>query len=436
MGQRHAIVVGGGVAGIAAAWELARAGFQATLLEARPVLGGRARSFRDPVQPGRLFDSCQHVAMGCCSSLLNLFREAGLSRLLVPHPVIHFLTQGGRRSRFEAAPLPPPAHLAWDFMGLHHLGWADKAGIARAMASLAMDGTGNAVSFGEWLAARRQTPGAIRHFWDLVVVSALNQPAATACPRLARKVFLDGFLASRNAHELRLPAIPLEDLFHREMGQALSGAGVRVLTDTPCRAVLLADGRAAGVECRDGGTIRATDVVLAVPWDRIADLLPGQFQFLDAATNLARAGIAAVHLWFDRRVLPTPHAALVGGTAQWLFRHPQAEPGDGYLQAVVSGIDDLRLDNTSLAEAVKVDIGRFCPASRKAGLNRLRVVREHFATFRVPPGVERHRPPAGWIAPGLALAGDWTGTGWPATMEGACRSGLDAARALLGRQGG
>lgn len=436
MGQRHAIVVGGGVAGIAAAWELARAGIQTTLLEARPVLGGRARSFRDPIHPGRLFDSCQHVAMGCCTNLLNLFQEAGLSRMLIPHPIIHFLTPGGRRSRFEASPLPPPAHLAWAFMGLHHLGWADKAGIAGAMAALAVAGTGDAATFGEWLSARRQTPNAIRYFWDLVIVSALNQTAATACPRLARKVFIDGFLASRNAHELRLPAVPLEDLFHREMGRALSEAGIHVLTDTPCRAVLLADGRAAGVVCRNGETIPAAHVVLATPWDRIAGLLPGNVRTAAEAPHLERAGIAAVHFWFDRRVLATPHAALVGGTAQWLFRHPMAEPGDGYLQAVVSGIDDLQLNNDSLAEAVKADIRRFCPASREAGLNRVRVVREHFATFRVLPGVERHRPEPGWIAPGLALAGDWTGTGWPATMEGACRSGLDAARGLLARQGG
>jgi len=433
--QQHVIVIGGGVAGIAAAWELARSGCRTTLLEARPVLGGRARSFRDPVQPGRLFDSCQHVAMGCCTALLELFRQAGLSRLFKPNPVIHFITPGGGRSRFEASPLPPPAHLAWAFLGLHHLGWADKAGIARAMASLAAAGTGEAATFGDWLAATRQTPNAIRHFWDLVIVSALNQPAETACPRLARKVFIDGFLASRDAHELRLPAIPLEDLFHREMGGALSRAGVRVLTDTPCRELLLAEGRAAGVACRNGERIQAAGVVLATPWERVAGLLPGHGLAAEAQP-LERAAIAAVHFWFDRRVLPTPHAALVGGTAQWLFRHPQAEPGDGYLQAVVSGVDDLGLDNSSLAEAVKADIGRFCPASRKAGLNRIRVVREHFATFRVPPGIERHRPAPGWLAPGVALAGDWTGTGWPATMEGACRSGLEAARALLARQGG
>ena len=435
MAQNHVIVVGGGVAGIAAAWELARSGCRTTLVEARPVLGGRARSFRDPIQPGRLFDSCQHVAMGCCTSLLELFRQAGLSRLFTPSPVIHFITPGGGRSRFEAAPLPPPAHLAWAFMGLHHLGWADKAGIAWAMASLALNGTGGAATFGEWLAAKHQTSNAIRYFWDLVIVSALNQPAATACPRLARKVFLDGFLASHDAHELRLPAVPLEDLFHREMGGALRRAGARVLTDAPCREVIVEGGRAAGVACRNGERIPADGVVLAIPWDRLAVVLPGHWRGPEAS-GLERAGIGAVHFWFDRRVLPTPHAALVGGTAQWLFRHPQAEPEDGYLQAVVSGVDDLRLENASLADAVKADIGRFCPASRRAGLIRIRVVREHFATFRVPAGIDRHRPAPGWIAPGLAVAGDWTGTGWPATMEGACRSGLEAARALMARQGG
>lgn len=420
---------------MAAAWTLARSGRRTTLVEARPVLGGRARSFPDPAQPGRLFDSCQHVVMGCCKALLDLFRETGLSRLLVPHPVIHFLTPGGRRSRFEASALPPPAHLAWAFLGLHHLGWAEKAGIARAMASLAIRGTDNAGTFGDWLAARRQTPRAIGNFWNPVIVSALNQPVESACPRLARKVFLDGFLAARDSHELRLPSVPLEDLFHREMGRALAAAGVRVLPDTPCRSVMFANGRASGVVCRNGDLIRGTGVVLTTPWDRIPELPPGLEPARGKAAGLLRGAIAAVHMWFDRRVLPTAHAALVGGTAQWLFRHPQADAADGYLQAVVSGIDDMGLDNNQLEVAIREDIRCFCPKSRGARLIRTRVVREHFATFRVPPGVEHHRPAPGRIAPGLALAGDWTDTGWPATMEGACRAGQDAARTLLDRQG-
>ena len=193
--SQRSIVVGGGVAGIAAAWRLAKAGHQVTLVESRHALGGRARSFPDPVEKGRLVDSCQHVVMGCCSSLLALLRQMGLSGLLRPQPVIHFLSHGGRRSRFEASRLPPPGHLAWALAGLHHLGVADKAGIAASIASLAVRGTGTAPTFGEWLARRGQGARVVRDFWDLVIVSALNQPSAGACPRLARKVFIENEIA-------------------------------------------------------------------------------------------------------------------------------------------------------------------------------------------------------------------------------------------------
>jgi zeta-carotene desaturase len=435
--SQRSIVVGGGVAGIAAAWRLAKAGHQVTLVESRHALGGRARSFPDPVEKGRLVDSCQHVVMGCCSSLLALLRQMGLSGLLRPHPVIHFLSHGGRRSRFEASRLPPPGHLAWALAGLHHLGVADKAGIAASIASLAVRGTGTAPTFGEWLARRGQGARVVRDFWDLVIVSALNQPSAGACPRLARKVFIDGFLAARDSHELRLPIIPLEDLFHRHMGERLAGAGVRILTATDCKTLLPGRGRVTGIALRDGARLEAETVVLAVPWERLPALLAGLpgGAVRCRGESLRRAGIAAVHLWFDRRVLPTAHAALVGATAQWLFRHPLADAGDGYLQAVVSGIDETNHDAESLANAVIGDIGRFCPASRRARLIKSKVVRENLATFRVPPGVENDRPRPGIVFPGLAIAGDWTGTGWPATMEGACRSGIEAATALLAPQG-
>lgn len=435
--SHRSIVVGGGVAGIAAAWRLAKAGRQVTLVESRHALGGRARSFPDPVVTGRLTDSCQHVVMGCCSSLLSLLRQMGLQGLLRPHPVIHFLSPGGRRSRFEASRLPPPVHLAWALAGLHHLGLADKAGIAASIASLAMRGTGAARTFGEWLARRGQGARVVRDFWDLVIVSALNQPSAGACPRLARKVFIDGFLAARDSHELRLPVVSLEELFNIYMGKRLAGAGVRILTATDCKSILQGHGRVTGIALRDGTRLEAGSVVLAVPWERLPAMLAGlpEGAVRCRGESLRRAGIAAVHLWFDRRVLPTSHAALVGATAQWLFRHPSADAGDGYLQAVVSGIDETDHDAESLANSVIRDIGRFCPASRRAKLIRSKVVRENLATFKVPPGVENDRPRPGMVFPGLAIAGDWTGTGWPATMEGACRSGIESATTLLAPRG-
>jgi len=436
--NQSSVVVGGGVAGLAAAWHLARAGRHVTLLEARPVLGGRARSFTDRYHPGRQFDSCQHVAMGCCNQLIALFKQAGIAHLLKRQPSLHFITPDGKRSGFAASRLPAPAHLLWAFLGLHHLSLADKWSIGTAMANLARNPIPENQSFGDWLLRSvHQSPSAIANFWDLVIVSALNMPSSEVSPRLARKVFLDGFLASRSSFELILPLVTLEDLFHRHFGQRLVAAGVTIRTDTTVRAIQFKNCTPCAVECRDGSIINASEIAVTLPWDRVATLLadapPHTRPEAARGTLLQRASISAVHLWYDRRVLATPHAALVGATAQWLFRHPQATPQDPYLHAVVSGSDNLNLDSESLASKVIADVARACPAARKARILHMRVVRERAATFQVPPGVATHRPQPGILCNGLAVAGDWTDTGWPATMEGACRSGFAAASSLLNR---
>jgi len=210
---------------------------------------------------------------------------------------------------------------------------------------------------------------------------------------------------------------------------------VSIRVNTTVRSIQFDKNSPCGVECRDGSIINASEIVATVPWDRIAttlNLAPQNTQ-VEAArgARLLRASISAVHLWYDRRVLATPHAALVGATAQWLFRHPQASTDDPYLQAVVSGSDNLNLDSESLAKTVIEDVARACPSARGARILHMRVVRERAATFRVPPGISAHRPLPGSFSTGLAVAGDWTDTGWPATMEGACRSGIDAANSLI-----
>lgn len=436
MSNPSSIVIGGGVAGLAAAWTLVRAGRRVTLLEARPTLGGRARSFANHNHPGQLFDSCQHVAMGCCDQLLTLFRQTGLSHLLKRQTSLNFLTPDGKRSRFSASPLPAPAHLLWAFLGLHHISFRDKWAIATAMATLARKPIPENQSFGDWLHSAHQSSFAIANFWDLVIISALNMPCSDVSPRLARKVFLDGFLASRVSFDLILPAIPLEDLFHRQLGATLAAAGVDIRVNTTVRSIQFGPKSPCSVLCRDGTVIYGSEIVASVPWDRAGQLftsapLTETREVAERGSALKRASISAVHLWYDRRVLATPHAALVGATAQWLFRHPQASPEDPYLQAVVSGSDSLGLDSHSLARKVIADIQHCCPAARTARLMDVRVVRERGATFQVPPGIDAHRPEPGVLGTGLAVAGDWTDTGWPATMEGACRSGIAAAKGLL-----
>lgn len=433
------VILGAGLAGLATAAALGPRGFRVAVLESRGRAGGRASSFTDTAS-GQLVDTCQHVSMGCCTNLAHFARTVGIDHLLVPQPRLYFMTADRRVSRFDADPLPAPLHLARSFLRAHYLSAGDKLRIAWGLACLRRDPGEADPPFADWLARHRQTPRTVERFWGVVLTSALNETPERVGLRYARKVFLDGFLRHRRGFEVELPRVPLGRLYGEELQAWLERHGVQLFLGHGARRLLVRAGHVEGVELREGGVERGDWYVAAVPFDRLLDLLPAEVVEGDAYfSNLRRletSPITSVHLWYDRPVMQLPHVVLVGCTGQWVFNRGEVAPEEHYVQVVVSAARQFRgLGREEVQRQVAEEMGRLFPAAARATLLRVRVVTEHAATFSAVPGVDQWRPPQTSPLGNLFVAGDWTATGWPATMEGAVRSGYLAAEALLRRKG-
>ncbi len=444
-GPKRIVVVGGGLAGLAAASALVDRGHAITLLESRPRLGGRASSFQDPLT-GELVDNCQHVSMTCCTNLADFCRRVGTADLFRKVPDITFLSPEGKVCKLQGGPLPAPLHLTGSFLTANYLTFAERLRVAYGMACLRFartDGPESRRPFSDWLLDHGQTIRTINRYWGTVLISALNERVEQMDLGHARKVFIDGFLRNKHGYVMEIPLTPLGDLYGQRLDRWLRDKGVDLRLTTGVRQLELnpADS-VSGILLRDGTTIEADAVILAVPFDRILDMLPegtkGRIPGGDSIETIESSPITGVHLWFDREVCPFEHVVTVGRTVQWVFDHTRIQgrrsaDGEGqYLQVVISASYDLlAMDKAAIRDAVLADLAEMWPATEDAQLKRWWVVTEHGATFAVRPGIDAIRPAQRTEIPGLHLAGDWTDTGWPATMEGAVRSGYLAAEGVL-----
>ncbi|XMA39515.1 hydroxysqualene dehydroxylase HpnE [Streptomyces albogriseolus] len=442
---RHAVVVGGGLAGTTAALALADAGVRVTLLEGRPRLGGLAFSFRR----GELtVDNGQHVYLRCCTAyrwFLDRIGGADLAPLQdrLDVPVVDADRPEGRRlGRLRRDPLPVPLHLGRSLAAYPHLSLADRARVGRAALALkGLDLTDPALDdedFGSWLAAHDQSPRAVEALWDLVGVATLNAVAGDSSLALAAMVFKTGLLSDPGAADIGWARVPLGDLHDRLAREALDAAGVRTEVRTRVTSVHTeADG--SWTVGTPGETIHADAVVLAVPQREAHDLLPaGALDHPERLLDIGTAPILNVHVVYDRKVLARPFFAALGTPVQWVFDRTDASGlrGGQYLalsQSVAQ--DDIDAPVAALRERYLPELERLLPHTRDARVEDFFVTRERTATFAPAPGVGRLRPGARTKAPGLYLAGAWTATGWPATMESAVRSGVGAADAALGALG-
>lgn len=423
------LIAGGGIAGLAAAVRLSQAGVRVTLLETRKKLGGRATSFTDP-RTGETIDNCQHVALACCTNFIDFLSRLGVADRLRWDREQYWIEPGGAVSTVAPAWLPAPLHFTRSLIDASFLNRRELVALGLAAPAILRADRARWVSrtFGQFLRIARQPQSVIDKFWSAVVVSACNLTVDRVSAASALKVFQDGFFASTDAATIGIATVPLVELYDAAES-VIAAAGGRIRLGT---GVARLD--AHTLTTTAGERLAADRVICALPPDRAADVIDPALMAADRRLPaLARAQfspILGVHLEFDRPVLRTPHAVLVNAPTQWLFRKDDA---GRVLHAVISAADDwIPLDEAAIAQRVLADVRAYIPGAAGARLVRARSVKEKRATFAATPEFEAIRP--GPVGPsGVILAGDYTATDWPATMEGAARSGYAAAAAVLGR---
>jgi len=535
---RRAVILGGGLAGIAAAIRLADRGAKVTLVETRKRLGGRATSFVDPTT-GQVLDNCQHVLMGCCTNLLDLYKGLGVQDAIEWHRRLHFMNLGsggtdkavrglvsedGHQSTdtdklrglrlsvppqplsaspdhtslpidiLEADDLPAPFHMTRALMSFAQLTLLEKLAISRGMLAIMRvhkdeRHTLHNTSFAQWLEDHGQPQGAIEKFWAPVVVSALNEEPGHCAADYAIHVYQDGFLSSADAYVMGLSRVPLVRLYDAAEA-VLAKAGGTVMLGASVEKLHAHNDRVTALELADGSVIEGDAFISALPFDRLAKVCtPDMYKNdlrLRRLDRFTTSPIIGIHLWFDRPVMDLPHLVLTQSPLQWIFNKgleaPAPSPSEGegggegeeppvhprashsnprlahgaphrehaapdphpnplpkrergwsqHLHGVISAAYDL-VDQPaeSIIQIVLAEVRKALPLARNATVMHARVIKEKRATFSPRPGVDALRPSASGAIANLYLAGDWCKTGWPATMEGAVRSGYLAAAALL-----
>ena len=475
--MRSAIIIGGGVAGIAAGCALADAGVRVEIVEKRPMLGGRASSFVDG-KTGEILDECQHGTMRCCTNLADLLERLGVHDRIRYFSALHFLDGDGTRSVIDSCGLPAPLHTSLSFLLFRSLGLRDKIAIGRAMLAMLRAAPGpewDGIDAASWFVRQGQTERAVSRFWRPILVSACNEePERISCTH-AFKIFRDGFLAHPLAYQFGVPRVPLGVLYTEPALAYLKARGGCVRLRSTVDAIEFEggpNGRVAGMTLQNGERLTADTYVSALQFDLLLKLLPAEITsgvpYWENLRGIELSPIMGVHLWFDRPIDCPPALAILDRPTEWIFNKtslfdyggtekesnapevvnrsgggadleggayehvPLSGEGQTYLSLVMSA--SRRYAGMPQEEIVAMalgDVTACLPEAREAKLLRSRVIRWPKATISPKPGVDALRPDQRSPLSNLYVAGEWTQTGWPSTMEGAARSGYLAAQYLL-----
>jgi zeta-carotene desaturase len=442
--QKSITVIGAGVAGMSAACALAEAGFRVQLVEQRGYLGGRASSYLHP-GVNEIIDNCQHVLFGCCTNLLGFYRRIGAAERIHWTSEMTMIEPGGRRSAlgpFRLGPftLPAPLHSAPTFLNAKAFTLADKLALARAMRAMmqpaALIDTHESLS--DWLRRHKQTEGALNRFWRLVIASALNAEIDSISVPYASKVIRELFMNSAEAGSMGMSTVPLSELY-ASVPQFLTERGGSVLLNTHVEGASWNEASAQWLICTRTGELLSDYIILALPFEAMQKLLP-RLPAEEGAEKLARQieqhehwPICSVHLWFDREITELEHAVLLDREIHWMYNQSKLQTGRGghYIELVVSATRAFAaLPREAAIHQAHRELAEFFPRVQEAKLEKFALIKEMHATFGVSPGIDSARPTAASSWPNMFLAGDWTATGWPSTMESAARSGHLAAEAL------
>src|SRR6202140_1651013 len=445
--QPTVAIAGGGLAGLAAACALSDKGFRVTLFEKRPFLGGRASSWEQP-GTGEVVDNCQHVLFRLCTNLMEYYHRIGVADQIRWYDQMTFIEPGGRTSVMKSSPLPAPLHTAPSFLRFSFLNAADKLCIARALVPLTLtEQRDTGQSFKHWIQEHGQTQQAVERFWPPILVSALSEELDLISISAAAQVVRES-MKSPAARQMGVPTVPLTELYNAAGDYIRTRGGVlhfRRPVET-----FAADSSQVRVRPKRQEENRGDNpeelfdyLVLALPFDNLDRILPDAPEsppIREKLSHFETAPITGIHLWFDRQISDLDHAVLLDRTIQWMFHKSRLQPiraqaggsaAGSYIELVGSSsktlIDKSRTEIVNLALS---EVREFFPAAREAKLVKSTVIKEPHAAYSPPPGIDAYRPVAVTAYPRVFLAGDWTATGWPATMEGAVRSGYLAAEAL------
>jgi len=437
-------IAGGGLAGLAAACALSDAGFRVTLFEKRPFLGGRASSYEHP-GTGEVVDNCQHVLFRVCTNLVKFYERIGVADQIRWFDQMHFIEPGGRVTVMKSSFLPAPLHTAPSFLRFPFLNATDKLAITRALIPLTLTTqTDKGQSFQQWLDAHGQTKNAVSRFWHPILISALSEELDRISVSAAAQVVRES-MKTPPARHMGVPALPLTDLYNAA-GEYVHKHGGTIHLRSPLEN-FVADASQVRLGVRGKETAAPEEtfdyLVLALPFDALESVLPSTSESAPIRENISHfvnSPITGIHLWFDRQISDLDHAVLLDRTIQWMFHKSRLQPmrtqGENgsvgsYIELVVSSSKTLiDKSRTEIVDLALGELREFFPAAREASLLKSTVIKEVNATYSPRPGIDAHRPTPDTPWPRVFLAGDWTATGWPATMEGAVRSGYFAAEAL------